>query len=314
MLRKSIIFKNDKIAKYYNLKKKININNISSSDDPKSNTLIYCLNFNIEFEKKILKVNNCVLILKNNIKKINKKIHNKHKIIFAINPRLQFIKILNKFIIEDKKNYKNNLFYKSENSYIHPSVTIEPFVFIDDNVYIERNCLIKSGVKIYSNVSIKSNTVIGSNSVIGHPGFGIDRDNKLKHRRIPLEGNPYKIKHFGGVLIGRNVDIGSLNTIASGVINPTIIEDFVVTDDHVHIGHNCKIRKGVAIAAAAEISGSVDIGRNTWIGPNSSLMQKIKIGKKNIVGINTTVFKDTENNSNYLGVPARKITRISETE
>ena len=50
------------------------------------------------------------------------------------------------------------------------------------------------------------------------------------------------MKHYGGVIIGKNADIGALNT-TGGVIEPTILDNNVVTDDHVHIAHNCRIEK-----------------------------------------------------------------------
>ena len=36
-------------------------------------------------------------------------------------------------------------------------------------------------------------------------------------------------------------------------------------------------------------------------------MQKVKIGKKNIVGLSTVIYRDTENNTTWLGNPARKV-------
>ena len=46
----------------------------------------------------------------------------------------------------------------------------------------------------------------------------------------------------------------TLNTIACGVIEPTILDNNAVIDDHVHIAHNCRIESGVAITASVQLS------------------------------------------------------------
>lgn len=127
--------------------------------------------------------------------------------------------------------------------------------------------------------------------MIGAKGFGLERDNNKERQLIPFGGRPLKMPHFGGVKIGKECDIGSLNTIAAGAIEPTYLKDNVMTDDHVHIAHNRKVGSGVAIAACAEISGSVTILDECWIGPNVSIMQKVTIGKEATIIIGSVVLK-----------------------
>ena len=57
------------------------------------------------------------------------------------------------------------------------------------------------------------------------------------------------------------------------------------------------------ICACADISGSVEIGENVWVGPNSSIKDKIQIGSGSIIGIGTTVTSDVN--------PAQKDNGIS---
>lgn len=82
-----------------------------------------------------------------------------------------------------------------------------------------------------------------------------------------------------------------MNTVASGTLSPTIIESNIKTDDHVHIAHNCLVGSGSYIIAGAVLSGSVKIGRNNWIAPNSTIISKAEIGDDVTVGIGAVVLK-----------------------
>ena len=167
-------------------------------------------------------------------------------------------------------------------------------------IWIGDNCILKSGVRICRNVLIGNQTIIGQNSAIGVPGFGIEKDNDGKLIRIP---------QIGGVIIGNNVEIDALSTIDSGTIEPTIIEDNVMIDNHVHISHNVHIKENCIITACSEISGSVCIGENTWIGPNCSIINGITIGKNVLIGMGAVVRKSTRDNVIITGKAARQFSK-----
>lgn len=294
----------EQIKEFYKLKNLKEINKVSSLNNPQNNALIFILDYQEKENEKLKYVKDSLLIV-NLEAKISAEVKENNSVIWIDNPRREYIYILKKYEKAEKKQYDKNLSYISEKSIIGNNMIIEPFVFIDENVVIGENCYIKSGVKIYKNVTIGNNCTFGANTVIGDIGFGIERLTSGKRQKISFNGIPIKMPHYGGVIIGDNVEIGALNTIVSGAIDPTIIENYVKTDDHVHIGHNDKIREGVLITAAVEISGSVEVSKNTWIGPNSSLMQKIKIGENNIIGIGTNVLKSSNNNEVVIGNPSK---------
>jgi len=307
-----IKFNLNKIKSNYGLECDVpSIKSVSTASNPQNNSLIFCLEYNKLYEDLFTKVNNSLILVKKEAK-VKSAISKKNLIIYSTNPRLEYVNILKNCVDFTQVSYSSESYFINPDSCVDKSCLIEPFVFIDKGVNIDKFCHIKSGAKIYSNVNIGENCVIGPNTVIGGIGFGIERANDEIWRRVPLDGRPMKMPHFGGVTIGNNVEIGALNTIASGAIEPTLLEDNVKTDDHVHIAHNCKIRNGVVITAAAELSGGVEIGDNSWIGPNSSIFQQIKIGRKCVVGIGANIFRDMKDKEVFMGIPAKKIKNNNE--
>ena len=109
---------------------------------------------------------------------------------------------------------------------------------IEKGCYVGENSTIDANTVIHKRNPNWNNCNIGSGTDIGSDGFGFERDmNNTLHRFI----------HLGNVIIGDNVEIGALNSIARGTLNNTIIKDGVKTDNLVHIAHNCVIGKNMLL-------------------------------------------------------------------
>ncbi len=212
------------------------------------------------------------------------------------NPRLDFARVLQEFFAPKAVPGI------AETARIGRNVSLGKDVIIGEYSVIGNDVVIGDGTEIRHHVVIADNTVIGrdclikSNTVIGEEGFGFERDEM---------GIPIRIPHLGKVIIGNSVELGALNTVMRGTIDDTIVADNVKTDDHVQIGHNVRVGQGCLITACAEISGSAHIGEMTWLGPNCSVMNGIKIGDNVFVGLGTVVNKSVESNVVVAGSPAR---------
>lgn len=213
-------------------------------------------------------------------------------VIATNNPRLDFARAL--VLLDKLAGFRK----WQEEPRLGQSVFISQTAVIGKGVVIGARSFVGHNVVINDGVHIGEDCIIKSNTVIGEPGFGFERDEL---------GRPIRLLHLGNVVIGNRVELGSLNSVCRGTIENTIIEDDVKTDDQVHIGHNCIIRCGSLIAACAEISGGVDVGEHTWIGPNSSIIQKVKIGNKSFIGIASNVTKSVKNETTVAGNPARQL-------
>lgn len=181
---------------------------------------------------------------------------------------------------------------------IHPSVTMGTGVSIGRGVAIGENTVLGHNIRIADGVQIGRNCRIKSGSIIGEDGFGFEFD---------ADGTPLRMIHLGGVLIGDRVEIGSINTVCQGTLGPTVIEDDVKTDDHVHIAHNCRVRSKAIITGGVVIAGGVDVGEAAWVGPQVTVMNGLTIGDRAFVGLGAAVIRDIPDGSTVVGNPARPI-------
>ena len=256
------------------------------------NSISFIQEINDTFEIKIQKTKSLIIL----IPKSNKNFKSMNKILVAVeNPKLEFCKIIESFFNLDKQNYLNSYSTIHSDAKISENVSIGPFSYIGNSI-IRENVIIHPNVTIFDNVTIKENSIIGAGSVIGSEGFGYQRD----------KGSIQRFIHIGGVKIGKNVRIGSNNSIDKGALENTIIKDNVKIDNNVHIAHNCIIEEATMIAAGTTLSGSVKIGKNTWIGTGVTIRDHIKVGNDAFIGVGSVVVKNVQNNQMVYGVPAKK--------
>ena len=171
---------------------------------------------------------------------------------------------------------------------IGAGVVVEPFCVIGPEVRIGRGTIIRSGARLFPRVEIGEESAVGANSVIGHEGYGFVRDEAGSKTRMP---------HLGGVVIGSRVEIGALVTVPSGTIEPTVVEDHAKIDDHVHVGHNCRVARGASVTAAVLIGGHAVIEEEAWVGMNSSIRPGRRVGSRALVGMDVSLQDDLPDES-----------------
>ena len=73
------------------------------------------------------------------------------------------------------------------------------------------------------------------------------------------------------------------------------------------MAHNVEIGKDCALTAGAVIGGSTIIGDTCWLGLNSTVKHKLKMGNNVIVGSGASVIHDVPDEDIVAGVPAKSI-------
>lgn len=280
--------------------KNINIDKVANIEYRGGGALLFMSSFNIEQVDKLNQHRENFLIANSSYEGLLNIPH-----VLSDNPRLDFCKLTNQYF----RTIKSPKIEKS--AYIGDNVKIGKDVYIGHNVVIEENVRIGDNTRVLHNVVICENTKIGKNcliksgSIIGQKGFGFERDES---------GVPIEFTHYGKVLIGNNVEIGALNTVVAGVLSDTVVGDYVKTDDHVHIAHNVEVGKSTLITAASVISGSVRIGKQAWLAPNCTIINKISLGNQLLVGIGAVVTKSFPEKVVIAGTPAKIIRRMDNDE
>ncbi len=201
---------------------------------------------------------------------------------YAANPRLQLIRVIERFFFERLKTG------------IDPSAVISPQATVGDDVRIGdgaivgaatvgRGTSIGPGARIADGVTIGENCSIAAGAVLGSDGFGYERDET---------GIPQKFPQLGGVRIGDRVDVGANACIDRGALSDTVIGNDVKIDNLVHIAHNVVIGEGTMIAASAVVAGSTRVGANVWIGPSACISDGLVIGESALVSLGAVVTRD----------------------
>jgi len=226
----------------------------------------------------------CIILQKgSNLSLLNRK---EIGIILCDNPKSLFYKIHETCI--DKNKYLDLI----NDSKISLSAVVSSNAYIGKNVIIGDNTIVEDGVIIYSNVKIGSNCIISAGSIIGSSGFISFKDGNLN---LP-------VRSVGGVLIGNNVVIRSGTNINKATFAEfSIIEDNVIIDSLVHLGHDGFVGQNSLISAGVKIAGACKIGKNCWIGIGATISNGIIIGENAKVLIGSVVISNVKSGATYSG-------------
>lgn len=175
---------------------------------------------------------------------------------------------------------------------------------IGKNVKIGKNVVIKDNVSIIGKVEIGDDCVICSNVSIGEPGFGFSKNKS---------GTTVRIVHLGGVVLGKNVEIGPQCTICRGTLGDVTIGDNTKIDGNTYISHNCKIGKNCEIQAMVVISGSAVLGDGVMVAAGSTIVNYRTIGNNAYVGMASFVKSDIPANSGVIAKSSKVFPDAADT-
>ncbi|WP_294947114.1 UDP-3-O-(3-hydroxymyristoyl)glucosamine N-acyltransferase [Sulfurivirga sp.] len=192
-----------------------------------------------------------------------------------------------------------------EHVHVGPNVVIGPECIIASGVVIEAGCVLGRGVRLAHGVHLEPNVVlhdgtevgektrIKAGAVIGGDGFGF----------APHRGRWQPVPQLGRVRIGARCSIGANVTIDRGALKDTVVEDDVIIDNLVHLGHNVRVGRGTAIVAQVGVSGSTDIGANCVLAGQVGTAGHLKITDGVQIMARGGVTGDVTEPGSYAGFP-----------
>ena len=177
---------------------------------------------------------------------------------------------------------------------IEDGVEIGHNTVIGSQVRIGKNSLIHANVSIYDHTMIGEEVVINSGTVIGGEAFY-------------FKSRPYgrdKMLTKGRVVIEDHVDIGANCTIDRGVTGDTRIGAWTKLDNLIQIGHDTIIGKRCLIASQVGIAGVVTVEDDVILWGQVGVTKDLTIGQGAELFGKTGVMSDLEGGKKYLGMVA----------
>lgn len=91
----------------------------------------------------------------------------------------------------------------------------------------------------------------------------------------------------------------------SSINYETVVGNFVIVNMNCAIGHNTELNDFVSLAPGVNLGGYTQVGKRTQMGINSSTKQSTIIGSDCIIGGQSIVVENTNDNMTIKGIPAR---------
>lgn len=182
----------------------------------------------------------------------------------------------------------------SDTADIGADTVIMPGCFVGNRVKIGSGCILHPNVVIYDDCVIGNNVTIHANTTIGSDAF------YLKKRSGTFE----PLYSCGRVVIEDHVIIGANCTIDRGVTAITKIGKGTALDNQVHVGHDVIIGETCLFAAQVGIAGACTIGNNVTVWGQAGISSGITIGDGATILAQSGLGEPVAPGKTYFGTPA----------
>lgn len=177
---------------------------------------------------------------------------------------------------------------------------LQPNVTVGNHVKIGANCIIHPNVVIYDHAIIGDHVIIHANTTIGADAF------YYKNRGTHFD----RMFSCGRVVVEDHVEIGANCTVDKGVSGDTVIGAHTIIDNLVHIAHGVVIGKHCLIAAQVGIAGKTIVEDRVTIWGQVGISKDLTIGKNAMISAKAGVSKSLEGGKSYFGIPARESGKV----
>jgi UDP-3-O-[3-hydroxymyristoyl] glucosamine N-acyltransferase len=202
-------------------------------------------------------------------------------------------------IVRHFRPFEKSVMAVSDSASIGEGSYIAPNVFIGNHVTIGSNCIIQPNVTILDHCIVGNNVFLQSGTVIGSDAFYYNgkKDRERWYKRM---------ESCGRVIIEDHVEVGANCCIDRGVTHDTIIGKGTKMDNLIHIGHDTVIGKNCLLAAQVVVAGCVNIEDGVILWGSVVVNKTLTIGANAVCLGKTGVTGSLKGNTTYWGTPAQE--------
>lgn len=108
------------------------------------------------------------------------------------------------------------------------------------------------------------------------------------------------------VIIGRNVELGEGVILCPNVVLTCdiILGNFVTLNVATAVGHDSIVGDWTQTSAFCDLTGASKVGKSVFFGSRASLLPKLVVGDRAVVGAGSVVIRDVKPGQTVFGVPA----------
>ena len=190
------------------------------------------------------------------------------------------------------------------NNKIHPTAILEGDIKLGSNNIIGPNVVLKGDIEIGNHnildtgVCLENHVVIGNdNHLYPYVCIGAAGEMGAKGDRLDLSKS---------VIIGNRVTLREFVCVHSPVHHPsTEVMDDVYIMNKSYVAHDCRIGNGVVMSAGVLMGGRCELGAYSNIGLGAVIHQRLHIGERAMVGMQSVITHDIVPYALVAGSPAR---------
>lgn len=182
----------------------------------------------------------------------------------------------------------------SDTATIGKNTRIHPGCVIGNHVVIGDHCILHPNVIVYDHCVIGNHVTIHANTTIGSDAF------YFKKRTGSFE----PLYTCGDVVIEDHVVIGANCTIDKGVTASTRIGKGSILDNQVHVGHDVIIGEMCLFAAQVGIAGACTIGNKVTIWGQAGISSGLTIGDGATLLAQSGLGENIPPGKTFFGTPA----------
>ena len=197
-------------------------------------------------------------------------------------------------LVKKFRPFEPSIKWVSDSAEIGEGTVIQPGAFIGNHVKIGKNCIIHPNVTIYDHCILGDYVIIHAGTVLGADAFYFQK----------RPGKTVKFESCGRVVIKDHVEIGANCTIDKGVSGDTVIDEYTKFDNHIQIGHDTYVGKRCLFASAVLVAGVTRIEDDVILWGQVAVNKDLTIGKGAVLLGTSAIDKSIEGNKVYFGAPA----------